>query len=76
MTLVPTANEDLNCCTEEGGFKSKREPCFPIKIPENDPFFQAGNCMNFVRSDKVLKYGCPLKEYTINLELESHEGLA
>ena len=55
MTLVPTANEDLNCCTEEGGFKSKREPCFPIKIPENDPFFQAGNCMNFVRSDKVLK---------------------
>ena len=58
MTLVPTKNEELNCCTEDGKrIKSEREtsPCWPIKIPANDPFFRAGRCMNFVRSDKVLE---------------------
>ena len=59
MTLVPF-DEEKNCCTKDKKFASREGDCDPIEVPKNDPNpnFKAGNCMNFVRSDKCLDLNC------------------
>ena len=57
----------IQCCLEDGsGPISKlvvHPECFPIEIPDNDPFFQqfGQRCMNFVRSMPApqLRKCCP-----------------
>ncbi|KAL5017897.1 hypothetical protein ScPMuIL_003619 [Solemya velum] len=41
----------LECCNGDGCLSE----CFPIRIPEDDPFFN-GTCMNFVRSAPAMDF--------------------
>ncbi|XP_076063497.1 salivary peroxidase/catechol oxidase-like [Oratosquilla oratoria] len=55
----------IECCNDRGREvdPSFRHPsCFPILIPENDPFFArfGRRCMNFVRSMPAPRSGCGL----------------
>ncbi|XP_050396790.2 myeloperoxidase [Patella vulgata] len=59
-TVKDTNGDKFKCCTDklnmEGGQHpdvDDGEPCFPIVIPFNDPFFKPRRCLNFVRSVEV-----------------------
>jgi len=65
--LFRLSNEESNgiqCCKPDGsGPISKlvlHPECFPIELPENDPFFMkhGQRCMNFVRSMPAPQLGC------------------
>ena len=62
--LTNDASNGIQCCKDDGsGPISKlvvHPECFPIEIPENDPFFQkfSQRCMNFVRSMPGPQLGC------------------
>ena len=65
--LFRLSNENstgIQCCKEDGsGPISKlvlHPECFPIEIPENDPFFSkhGQRCMNFVRSMPAPQLSC------------------
>ena len=54
---------DRDCCDsgsggfQDTGFQGTESQCFPIRIPQNDPFFRK-SCMNFVRSDCAPRLDC------------------
>ncbi|XP_046343574.2 thyroid peroxidase-like [Haliotis rufescens] len=52
-TPVMTDNGgDIDCCTWPDSFQSNIDsPCNPIYIPNGDPYFPDGTCMNSVRSE-------------------------
>jgi peroxidase len=53
--------QDLDCCTNDGKFAENAfvgAKCFPIKIPQSDPFHKKKICMNFVRSDAAPRLDC------------------
>lgn len=55
---------DRDCCDsssggfQDTGFQGTESQCFPIRIPQNDPFFTRKSCMNFVRSDCAPRLDC------------------
>ena len=54
---------DRDCCDsgsggfQDTGFQGTESQCFPIRIPQSDPFFRK-SCMNFVRSDCAPRLDC------------------
>ncbi|XP_071090260.1 salivary peroxidase/catechol oxidase-like [Haliotis cracherodii] len=52
-TPVMTDNGgDIDCCTWPDSVQNNTDsPCIPIYIPNGDPYFPDGKCMNFVRSE-------------------------
>ena len=56
LRLNNKESNGIQCCQEDGSGPINRlvkhPECFPIEIPENDPFFSrhGQRCMNFVRS--------------------------
>ena len=65
--LFRLSNENstgIQCCNPDGGAPISKlvlhPECFPIEIPENDPFFSkhGQRCMNFVRSMPAPQLSC------------------
>lgn len=62
VAAVPTSDETvpdhgLACC---GPNRRPHRDCFPVPIPEHDPFFSQHrhSCLSFARSAPALTYGC------------------
>ena len=64
LTHVPMKTSDgkpIDCCSNRNkNFDPSEDAvCFPIMIPESDPFFKKRkNCMNFPRSEGALDLNC------------------
>ena len=58
-----TTDSDPACCDKSP--KERHAACWPIEIPENDPFYSLfrRRCMEFVRSASSLKPECKLGIY-------------
>ncbi|XP_069110953.1 peroxidase-like protein [Argopecten irradians] len=46
----------ISCCDKDK--KEQRPECFPIEVPEDDPYFNNKTCMNFVRSTASPSHSC------------------
>ena len=64
MTLCSSMAQGIQCCQPDGAAPISKlvlhPECFPIEIPENDPFFMkhGQRCMNFVRSMPAPQLSC------------------
>ncbi|KAF7496118.1 Chorion peroxidase [Sarcoptes scabiei] len=54
--------QGLICCHPETQKKIEHHACFPIEIPNNDPFYSRHNqrCMHLVRNSPAPRSGCSL----------------
>ena len=61
-----TTDSDPACCDKSP--KERHAACWPIEIPENDPFYSLfrRRCMEFVRSASSLKPECKLGISIVN----------
>ncbi|KAJ8313499.1 hypothetical protein KUTeg_008060 [Tegillarca granosa] len=50
MCDIGKKGTSIKCC----GVKEKRPECFPIEIPDDDPYFKT-DCLNFVRSAEAVR---------------------
>ncbi|CAL4121104.1 unnamed protein product, partial [Meganyctiphanes norvegica] len=54
--------KDVKCCANSPGSTPDHPECFPIHVPDKDPFYSLfnQNCITMVRSKPGVKYGCKL----------------